>query len=177
MEVELSGDGAVSGGGAAAAEGGGGGAVVVVGVKLDEQSKELLTWALLKVAQPGDLVIALHVLDSSSSIGESLSLLPCPSHSLSLPPSLSPVPISLCSLNSYSSFFFFSFGFAEGTSSLMSSVNAFDSILAVYEGFCNLKQVAEENPSKNGSLIWSGKTYYFETTLCFSFWKNNKKWK
>lgn len=42
---------------------GGVGNTVVVGVKLDPQSRELLTWALVKVAQPGDRVIALHVLD------------------------------------------------------------------------------------------------------------------
>lgn len=39
-----------------------GGRSVVVGVKLDAKSRELLTWALVKVAQPGDRVIALHVL-------------------------------------------------------------------------------------------------------------------
>lgn len=35
---------------------------VVVGVKMDALSRELLTWSLVKVAQPGDVVIALHVL-------------------------------------------------------------------------------------------------------------------
>lgn len=35
---------------------------VIVGVKFDSLSRELLTWALVKVAQPGDSVIALHVL-------------------------------------------------------------------------------------------------------------------
>ncbi|KAL0377201.1 UNVERIFIED_CONTAM: Proline-rich receptor-like protein kinase PERK9 [Sesamum calycinum] len=45
---------------------GGGGAVVVVGVKLDARSRELLTWALVKVAQSGDRVIALHVLDPTA---------------------------------------------------------------------------------------------------------------
>lgn len=44
--------------------GGGVGKVVLVGVKFDAESRELLTWALVKVAQPGDRVIALHVLDS-----------------------------------------------------------------------------------------------------------------
>lgn len=39
-----------------------GGRTVVVGVKLDSPSRELLTWALVKVAQPGDIVVALHVL-------------------------------------------------------------------------------------------------------------------
>lgn len=34
---------------------------VVVGIKLDAQSKELLTWALVKVAGPGDRVYAIHV--------------------------------------------------------------------------------------------------------------------
>ncbi|KAL9679314.1 hypothetical protein QQ045_017172 [Rhodiola kirilowii] len=74
----------------------GGGRTVVVGVRLDSQSRELLTWALVKVAQSGDRVIALHVLRNSV---------------------------------------------AEGTSSLLSLVKTFDSVLAVYEGFCNLKQV------------------------------------
>ncbi|OIV92254.1 hypothetical protein TanjilG_00272 [Lupinus angustifolius] len=37
---------------------------VLVGVKLDERSTELLTWTLVNVAVPGDLVIALHVLET-----------------------------------------------------------------------------------------------------------------
>lgn len=49
----------------ASAGGGGGGGTVVVGVKLDSPSRELLTWALVKVAQPGDCVIALHVLGNN----------------------------------------------------------------------------------------------------------------
>ncbi|KAL2458113.1 Protein kinase protein with adenine nucleotide alpha hydrolase-like domain [Abeliophyllum distichum] len=70
-------------------------AVVVVGVKLDARSRELLTWALVKVAQSGDRVIALHIIDPST----------------------------------------------EGKASLLSLVKTFDSVLAAYEGFCNLKQV------------------------------------
>ncbi|GAB2277296.1 hypothetical protein Dimus_012004 [Dionaea muscipula] len=38
--------------------------VVVVGVKFDQQSTEILTWALVHVAHPGDLVVALHVLET-----------------------------------------------------------------------------------------------------------------
>ncbi|ESR45364.1 protein kinase domain-containing protein [Citrus sinensis] len=76
-------------------EGGGQGKVVVVGVKFDGESRELLTWALVKVAQPGDCIIALHVLDTIT----------------------------------------------ESTGSLLSLVKTFDSMLSVYEGFCNLKQV------------------------------------
>ncbi|XP_047306801.1 protein kinase STUNTED [Impatiens glandulifera] len=72
---------------------------VVVGVKLDLQSRELLTWAMVKVAQPGDRLIAVHVLNNNEIVDH------------------------------------------EGKSSLLSLVKAFDSILAVYEGFCNLKQV------------------------------------
>ncbi|XP_030455174.2 protein kinase STUNTED isoform X2 [Syzygium oleosum] len=72
---------------------------VVVGVKLDPQSRELLTWALVKVAEPGDRVVALHVLGSNEIVDR------------------------------------------DGKSSLLSLVKAFDSVLAVYEGFCNLKQV------------------------------------
>ena len=39
---------------------------VVVGVKMDPDSRELLTWALVKVARAGDRVVALHVIPSSS---------------------------------------------------------------------------------------------------------------
>lgn len=77
----------------------GDGRTVVVGVKLDSHSRELLTWALVKVAQPGDTVIALHVLGNNAIVDR------------------------------------------DGKSSLLSLVKAFDSVLAVYEGFCNLKQV------------------------------------
>jgi hypothetical protein len=42
-----------------------GDSTVIVGVKLDPASRELLTWALVKVAQPGDTVIALHVIGSN----------------------------------------------------------------------------------------------------------------
>ncbi|XVF14871.1 hypothetical protein REPUB_Repub09cG0098200 [Reevesia pubescens] len=66
-----------------------------LGFKFDGESKELLTWALVKVAQPGDHIIALHILDNAP----------------------------------------------ESTASILSLVKTFDSILAVYEGFCNLKQV------------------------------------
>ncbi|XP_043716902.1 uncharacterized protein LOC122664926 [Telopea speciosissima] len=78
---------------------GGDGSTVMVGVKLDAESRELLTWALVKVAQTGDRVIALHVLNDSDVIDR------------------------------------------DGKSCLLSLVKAFDSVLAVYEGFCNLKQV------------------------------------
>ena len=43
-------------------EEGEGGRTILVGVKLDAPSRELLTWALVKVAEPGDTVIALHIL-------------------------------------------------------------------------------------------------------------------
>lgn len=43
----------------------GGGRTVVMGVKLDSPSRELLTWALVKVEQSGDDVIALHVLGNN----------------------------------------------------------------------------------------------------------------
>ncbi|KAK7282293.1 hypothetical protein RIF29_10951 [Crotalaria pallida] len=88
LPMKLIGDGAVE-------AGRGGRKKVLVGVKLDNRSRELLTWALVKVAEPGDLVIALHVLDTVTA----------------------------------------------GTAPLLSLVKTFDSILSVYEGFCNLKQV------------------------------------
>ncbi|CAA7013442.1 unnamed protein product [Microthlaspi erraticum] len=74
------------------------GRTILVGVKLDAPSRELLTWALVKVAEPGDTVIALHIL--GNEIAD-----------------------------------------RAGNSSLLSLVKTFDSVLDVYEGFCNLKQV------------------------------------
>ncbi|XP_061373349.1 protein kinase STUNTED-like [Gastrolobium bilobum] len=82
-----------------ALHGGSGSRTVVVGVKLDSPSKELLTWAMVKVAQPGDIVVALHVHGNHEMVNN------------------------------------------DGKTSLLSLVKAFDSVVAVYEGFCNLKQV------------------------------------
>ncbi|XP_057550343.1 protein kinase STUNTED isoform X2 [Amaranthus tricolor] len=74
-----------------------GGKTVIVGIRLDQESKQLLTWALMKIAHPGDRLLALHVLHHSSTDVEQ--------------------------------------------STLLSLVKTFDSTLAVYEGFCHLKQV------------------------------------
>lgn len=38
---------------------------VLVGIRIDNQSRELLSWAIVKVAEPGDCVIAVHVCGSS----------------------------------------------------------------------------------------------------------------
>lgn len=62
--MELVGESEESGGGS----GGDGRSVVVVGVKLDQRSKELLTWALVKVAQSGDRVVAVHVLTDAAAV-------------------------------------------------------------------------------------------------------------
>ncbi|KAK1371194.1 putative receptor-like serine/threonine-protein kinase [Heracleum sosnowskyi] len=96
---------------------------VVVGVKMDSHSKELLTWALVKVAQTGDRVIALHVLGDHEIVDQ------------------------------------------DGKSSLLSLVKAFDSVLAVYEGFCNLKQVDLKLKICRGSsvrkiLVREAKAYF-----------------
>ncbi|KAJ6681597.1 hypothetical protein OIU74_019972 [Salix koriyanagi] len=88
-----------------------GDSTVIVGVKLDSVSRELLTWALVKVALPGDTVIALHVLDNNAIVDR------------------------------------------EGKSSLLSLVKAFDNVLAVYEGFCNLRQVDLKLKICRGSSI------------------------
>ncbi|XP_047328999.1 protein kinase STUNTED-like [Impatiens glandulifera] len=85
------------------------GRTVVVGVKLDSQSKELLNWALVKVAGTGDRVIAIHVLNNKVD--------------------------------------------RDGKSSLMSMVEGFDTVLAVYEGFCELKQVDLKLKICRGSSI------------------------
>ncbi|XVF67932.1 hypothetical protein PTKIN_Ptkin10aG0162200 [Pterospermum kingtungense] len=38
---------------------------VLVGIRIDGQSRDLLSWALVKVAEPGDCVVAVHVSRSS----------------------------------------------------------------------------------------------------------------
>lgn len=115
----------------------------MVGVKLDGQSRELLTWALVKVAQTGDRVVALHVLNNNGTIPEPLMHLFIYFNS-----------IQSANWRINNLFFLVLNGSVckmgvicteivdrEGKSSLLSLVKAFDSILAVYEGFCNLKQV------------------------------------
>ncbi|OMO92780.1 hypothetical protein COLO4_17332 [Corchorus olitorius] len=48
---------------------------VLVGIRIDGQSRDLLSWALVKVAEPGDCVVAVHVSRSSDrSLGEKLLL-------------------------------------------------------------------------------------------------------
>ena len=79
------------------------GKIVVVGMRMDAESRELLTWALVKVAEPGDHVVALHVLVDTGRSDRRGKMGSC--------------------------------------SSIISLVNSFQSVLAVYEGFCNLKQV------------------------------------
>ncbi|CAL9121942.1 unnamed protein product [Musa textilis] len=95
-------------------EDGGGGKTVLVGIKMDADSRELLTWSLVKIADAGDRVFALHVLPSTPSDSSDASL---------------------------------------GCSSLLSLVKAFDAMLAVYEGFCNLKQVDLKMKIARGSSI------------------------
>ncbi|XP_057973395.1 protein kinase STUNTED-like [Malania oleifera] len=108
--------------------GGAGCRTVVVGVKLDSPSRELLTWALVKVAQPGDRVVALHVLGNNEIVDR------------------------------------------DGKSSLLSLVKAFDSVLAVYEGFCNLKQVDLKLKICRGSsvrkiIVREAKSYAASTVI------------
>ncbi|OIW00694.1 hypothetical protein TanjilG_09663 [Lupinus angustifolius] len=88
-----------------------GGRTVVVGVKLDSYSNELLTWALAKVAEPGDTVVALHVLVNNETVN------------------------------------------LDGKLSLLSLVKAFDPVLAVYDGLCNLKQVDLKLKIRKGSSV------------------------
>ncbi|CAN6459209.1 unnamed protein product [Victoria cruziana] len=87
------------------------GKTVLVGVNLDSESKELLTWALVKVAEPGDRVIALHVLKDPAEAR------------------------------------------SGDKSSVVCLVNTFDSVVSVYEGFCNLKQVDLKVKISRGSSL------------------------
>lgn len=88
-------------------ERGGEGKTVVVGIRLDSQSRELLTWALVKAAAFADRVVALHVLNSSASAAAPVAKDP-----------------------------------RSQPATVVSVAEQLDAMLAVYEGFCNLKQVA-----------------------------------
>uniref|UniRef100_A0A5B6Z291 Putative proline-rich receptor-like protein kinase PERK4 isoform X1 n=1 Tax=Davidia involucrata TaxID=16924 RepID=A0A5B6Z291_DAVIN len=48
---------------------------VLVGIRIDSQSRELLNWALVKVANPGDQVVAVHVCRDSDSTSKDKPLL------------------------------------------------------------------------------------------------------
>ncbi|KAL7156426.1 hypothetical protein ABFS83_02G008200 [Erythranthe nasuta] len=48
---------------------------VFVGIRLDAQAKELLDWALVKVADPGDSVVAIHVCRNSDCISKEKTIL------------------------------------------------------------------------------------------------------
>ncbi|KAG0447400.1 hypothetical protein HPP92_028340 [Vanilla planifolia] len=50
------------------------GKTIVVGMKMDAEGKELLTWALVKVAHAGDRVIAVLVLPSAAEVADSEGL-------------------------------------------------------------------------------------------------------
>ncbi|KAJ9170208.1 hypothetical protein P3X46_018334 [Hevea brasiliensis] len=105
-------------------DGGEGGEVVVVGVKFDAESRELLTWTLMKVAKPGDRVIALLILKSITD-------------------------------------------FVRGTTSLLSLVKTFDSLLEVYDFLRNqtkeierdLLQVAETSGAAK-VVVGTSKTHH-----------------
>ncbi|RWW09552.1 hypothetical protein GW17_00026961 [Ensete ventricosum] len=98
--------------------GGGGGKTVVVGVTMDTQSRELLTWALVMAAASGDRVVALHVLSSSGG----------GSAAAARDPGGQPV-------------------------AMFSVAKELDAMLAVYEGFCNLKQIDLKLKICKGSSI------------------------
>ncbi|WJX45214.1 hypothetical protein P8452_32109 [Trifolium repens] len=51
--------------------------IVLVGIRIDSQSRQLLNWAIIKVAQPGDCVIAIHVVKTKTSdyVSKSKSLI------------------------------------------------------------------------------------------------------
>ncbi|CAA2983930.1 probable receptor-like serine/threonine-protein kinase At5g57670 isoform X3 [Olea europaea var. sylvestris] len=51
------------------------GKIVVVGIKFDGHTKELMDWAVVKVADPADCVIAIHVCRNSDSISREKALL------------------------------------------------------------------------------------------------------
>ncbi|KAK7258022.1 hypothetical protein RIF29_32402 [Crotalaria pallida] len=48
---------------------------VLVGIRIDSDSRQLLNWALVKVAEPGDFVIAIHVVKSSDYVSKNKALI------------------------------------------------------------------------------------------------------
>ncbi|XP_061342130.1 protein kinase STUNTED isoform X1 [Gastrolobium bilobum] len=48
---------------------------VLVGIRIDNHSRQLLNWALVKVAEPGDCVIAVHVVKSSDYVSKNKTLI------------------------------------------------------------------------------------------------------
>ncbi|KAF7810781.1 putative receptor-like protein kinase [Senna tora] len=48
---------------------------VLVGIRIDSHSRQLLNWALVKVAEPGDCVIAVHVVKTSGHVSKNKPLL------------------------------------------------------------------------------------------------------
>lgn len=48
---------------------------VLVGIRIDSQSRELLSWAIVKVAEPGDCVVAVYVCRSSDRASKNKNLL------------------------------------------------------------------------------------------------------
>lgn len=87
---------------------------LVVGVKLATASREVLTWTLVKLARPGDHVIALHVVASSSDVSGVSS--------------------------------------KEHKKTDNQLATAFDAVIGVYQGFCNLKQVDLEVKISHGPV-------------------------
>lgn len=41
--------------------------IVLVGIRTDSHSREILSWALVKVAEPGDSVVAIHICRNSGN--------------------------------------------------------------------------------------------------------------
>ncbi|XP_039823712.1 G-type lectin S-receptor-like serine/threonine-protein kinase LECRK1 isoform X2 [Panicum virgatum] len=111
---------------AAGGGGGGGGRTVVVGIRRDAASRELLTWALVKVANAGDRVVALHV--AAQHVAAAAD------------------------------------GLLMGLDERSRAADSLSSVLAIYDGFCNLKQINLELKVCGGSSI--RKTLVKEAASC-----------
>ncbi|KAF7048127.1 hypothetical protein CFC21_056940 [Triticum aestivum] len=96
------------------------GRTVAVGIRWDAASRELLTWALVKVANAGDRVVALHVAAGG--------------------------------------------GGGAGLEERRKAADSLATVLAVYDGFCNLKQINLELKVCGGSSI--RKTLVKEAASC-----------
>ena len=96
---------------------------VLVGIRMDSHSRQLLNWALVKVAEPGDCVIAVHVVRSPGKQVHNLTYL---HRYLFFDEKYSFFHLLWC---------YFNADYVSKSKPLV------DGYLEVYEGLCNVKKV------------------------------------
>lgn len=99
---------------------------VLVGVRLDGHSRELLSWAIVKVAEPGDTVLAIHVCRGSYIVQSLLSIM---------------LASEILVLNSYLEYLELRVLTICCPDDASRDGSVLDNYLEVYEGLCHAKKV------------------------------------